>query len=255
MRSVVAQLHKCKEEMTELLGDLQMPITWNEPNGGVNELFTTIGGLLHLNFKVSSSDGFVTLTKKNKKINEEQLFNDWKEGKNCPSWLQESILWIDDPDFENLWVLRHDQRLALLQRWKHFSLESLMGNLEYVNRRYDELSAEKASISQEIDSLILSEARIIGATTTGAAKYKDLISIKSASVVMCEEAGEVTEQNVLSALTERTENSDETKHLILIEDHLQLRPKVENYSLTKVSGNGYDLDVSLFERLILSGFK
>jgi len=255
MRSVVAQLHACKEEMTKLLKTLQMPLTWNEPNGGVNELFSTIGGNLHLNFEVRNSDGFVTLAKKNKTVDEEYLFNAWKEGKDCPSWLQDSIFWIDDPDFQNLWVLRHEERLDQLHRWKDFHLETLMATLENVNRRYDELSAEKANISQEIDSLVLSEARIIGATTTGAAKYKELISIKSASVVMCEEAGEVTEQNVISALTERMENSKETKHLILIGDHLQLRPKVESYSLTKVSGNGFDLDVSLFERLIQSGFK
>ena len=35
---------------------------------------------------------------------------------------------------------------------------------------------------------------------------------------------------------------------------MQLRPKLESYSLTKVSGNGFDFDISLFERLIHSGF-
>lgn len=32
-------------------------------------------------------------------------------------------------------------------------------------------------------------------------------------------------------------------------DHLQLRPKAEVYRLTKESRNGYDLDVSMFERV------
>lgn len=40
--------------------------------------------------------------------------------------------------------------------------------------------------------------------------------------------------------------------MILIGDHKQLRPKVESYSLTAVSGHGFGLDISLFERLILS---
>ncbi len=41
-----------------------------------------------------------------------------------------------------------------------------------------------------------------------------------------------------------------TQHLILIGDHKQLRPKVENYDLQKVSMGGHDLNMSLFERLV-----
>lgn len=44
-----------------------------------------------------------------------------------------------------------------------------------------------------------------------------------------------------------------TKQLIQIGDHKQLRPKVTNYKLTVEAGNGYDLNRSLFERLINYG--
>lgn len=37
-------------------------------------------------------------------------------------------------------------------------------------------------------------------------------------------------------------------------DHEQLRPKAEEYKLTVASKNGYDLDLSLFERLQQQGF-
>ncbi|CAM9365166.1 unnamed protein product, partial [Laminaria digitata] len=37
-------------------------------------------------------------------------------------------------------------------------------------------------------------------------------------------------------------------------DHKQLRPKVEQYSLRAESGRGFDLNVSLFERLVNSGY-
>lgn len=37
-------------------------------------------------------------------------------------------------------------------------------------------------------------------------------------------------------------------------DHKQLRPKVEQYSLRVESGRGFDLNVSLFERLAKSGY-
>jgi len=64
-------------------------------------------------------------------------------------------------------------------------------------------------------------------------------------VVICEEAGEVLESHMLASLTSGTDQ------MILIGDHKQLRPKVAEYRLSVDSGRGYNLDVSLFEKLIL----
>jgi hypothetical protein len=64
---------------------------------------------------------------------------------------------------------------------------------------------------------------------------------------MIEEAGELLEAHVLTSL------SPATRHLIMIGDHKQLRPKVEHYPLSVASGGNYGLDVSLFERLVLGG--
>jgi AAA domain len=52
---------------------------------------------------------------------------------------------------------------------------------------------------------------------------------------ICEEAGEVFESHLLISLTEQTE------HLIMIGDHQQLRPKVEEYKLSVDSGQGYPI--------------
>ena len=65
-------------------------------------------------------------------------------------------------------------------------------------------------------------------------------------IVLVEEAAEVLEAHILTSLTEATE------HLILIGDHEQLRPKPEVYELQIDSGSGFDLDLSLFERLVRS---
>jgi superfamily I DNA and/or RNA helicase len=67
-------------------------------------------------------------------------------------------------------------------------------------------------------------------------------------IVLLEEAGEILESHVLAAMTQGT------KQLILIGDHRQLRPKVKCYNLTTEKGDGYDLNVSLFKRLIRSGY-
>lgn len=64
---------------------------------------------------------------------------------------------------------------------------------------------------------------------------------------MCEEAGEVLEPHLLTALMPSLE------HAIFISDHFQLRPQVQNYELSRENKNGgekFSFDVSLFERLV-----
>jgi superfamily I DNA and/or RNA helicase len=80
-------------------------------------------------------------------------------------------------------------------------------------------------------------------TTTGLAKHQRLFAALEAEVVVVEEAAEVLEAHLLGCLTPAT------RHLILIGDHLQLRPSTAVYHLARCHG----LDVSLFERLIAGG--
>ncbi|CAF1117204.1 unnamed protein product, partial [Didymodactylos carnosus] len=63
-------------------------------------------------------------------------------------------------------------------------------------------------------------------------------------IVIVEEAAEIFEAHVISSLTEKCE------HLILIGDHQQLRPNPTVYRLAKT----YNIDVSLFERLVRNDF-
>jgi hypothetical protein len=77
-------------------------------------------------------------------------------------------------------------------------------------------------------------------TTTGCAKYSHILEKSNFGVIIVEEAAEVFESHILSLLTKNT------KKLILIGDHNQLRPKPYNYELeTK-----YNFNISMFERLV-----
>src|SRR5947207_6157264 len=98
------------------------------------------------------------------------------------------------------------------------------------------------------NSEILKRKRIIGCTTTAAAKYVRALQAAKPGVILVEEAGEILESHVLTAMTEVT------KQLVLIGDHKQLRPKVNNYNLTVEKGAGFDLNRSMFERLVVRGF-
>jgi helicase required for RNAi-mediated heterochromatin assembly 1 len=93
----------------------------------------------------------------------------------------------------------------------------------------------------EEDVRILSEQRIIGCTTTGLSKYRALISALHPRVILVEEAAETMEAPVTAACFPSLE------HLILVGDHLQLRPHTQ---VKAFEDEPYYLNLSLFERLV-----
>ncbi|PGH26481.1 hypothetical protein AJ80_01795 [Polytolypa hystricis UAMH7299] len=95
---------------------------------------------------------------------------------------------------------------------------------------------------------LLQAKRIIACTTTAAAKYSRVLQTVKPGVILVEEAGEILESHILTAMTA------DTQKLVLIGDHKQLRPKINNYNLSVEKGDGFDLNRSLFERLVLNGF-
>lgn len=89
-------------------------------------------------------------------------------------------------------------------------------------------------------SMSLKNADIIGVTTTGAAKLMSMLTKIQSQVALIEEAAEVLECQIVTSLTSTL------THLILIGDHKQLRPKVNDMDIAKK----YNLEISLFERLV-----
>ena len=117
-------------------------------------------------------------------------------------------------------------------------MNQLMTEINIVKERIEEKENRKVSALIRADD-------IVAMTTTGAAKNKDIIRDIFSKVIIVEEAAEVLESHISVSLTPTTE------HLILIGDHEQLRPKINNFELSKK----YSLDISMFERLINSGLK
>ncbi|KAK0928600.1 hypothetical protein LTR29_017332 [Friedmanniomyces endolithicus] len=111
---------------------------------------------------------------------------------------------------------------------------------------YNQAKTQLDAVRTEQRLRVLKQGNIIGLTTSGLARNLDLIRRTGAKVLLCEEAGEVLEAHLLTALLPSIE------HAILIGDHLQLRPHVQNHNLSTESRSGaqYSLDVSLFERLV-----
>ncbi|KAJ8129480.1 hypothetical protein O1611_g4151 [Lasiodiplodia mahajangana] len=143
-------------------------------------------------------------------------------------------------------MLSQQERQTLYRNWITELLEEPIE--EFVSLEADHRQAKKdfENVHREIDLRVLSQCQVIGVTTTGLAKNLELLRKIDSKVLLCEEAGEVLESHILTALLPSLE------HVILIGDHLQLRPQVANYELSVNNplGEQYSLDVSLFERLV-----
>ena len=137
--------------------------------------------------------------------------------------------------------------LSLYDRWRLYNYwaRRRCENENAQNfERYTMLCQECEEARLEKNRCALEAADVIGMTTTGAAKYQHILHFVKPKIVIVEEAAEVLESHIVSAL------SAGTQHLILIGDHKQLKPKPNEYDLAKK----FKLDVSLFERLVTRNF-
>ncbi|KAH6616003.1 hypothetical protein B0J18DRAFT_403352 [Chaetomium sp. MPI-SDFR-AT-0129] len=115
---------------------------------------------------------------------------------------------------------------------------------EFVDRAQDHRS-EINAVHDDVARRTLLQADVVGVTTTGLARHINMLCRVGIKVVVCEEAAEVMEPHLLSALMPSVE------HLIQIGDHRQLRPQIQNYlqfSLETTAGRAHQLDRSQFER-------
>ncbi|KAG8829275.1 hypothetical protein FRC17_006845 [Serendipita sp. 399] len=192
----------------------------------------------------SSADGMTTVGRDGKGFNRFYLLRRWRDGRNAGSFTKHSVA----VDAAHIWEMSPPARNAKFVEWKEAILREKASSVQQITQEYDRAQRELDSIFESKDRQILGSVRIIGCTTTAAAMYRDRINEASPDVLLVEEAGEIMECHILTAL------SRSVKQLILIGDHKQLRPKVQNYELTMEKGEGYDLNCSLFERLVLKNY-
>ena len=138
------------------------------------------------------------------------------------------------------------ERSALHKYWVQQSTQELNRRFLHVLDSYRDIRDSLKKCHQELDLRCLLRAHVIGVTTTGLARNLEVLRRVRAKVVMIEEAGEVLEAHTLTALLPSVE------HAILIGDHEQLRPQINNYEFQHENPRGakFSLDISLFERLI-----
>ncbi|KAG5870922.1 hypothetical protein JTB14_004143 [Gonioctena quinquepunctata] len=137
-------------------------------------------------------------------------------------------------------------QMNLDERWWVYSfflgqyLSEFMSEREEVNKLYQEKYNIYTEQRDMEDVKVMKESLVIGMTTTSAARLRPVLEALKSPIVIVEEAAEVLETHIISALTVHCEQ------LIMIGDHQQLRPSTADY----IVETEYQMGVSLFERMV-----
>ena len=204
-----------------------------------------------------------------------QIRRPLRERKNSPESSDDESYIVDDPRQPHRKIMRHRKSdadnlierslfkgrmnkdeveevdditgLSTNDRWRLYNYWEDQRS-QYLQQKHNETIDEYTKKCKRLEELrqlenreILEEADVVGMTTTGAAKYQHILHHIKPKIVIVEEAAEVLEAHIVSAL------SAGTQHLILIGDHKQLRPKPNEHVLA----TKYNLSISLFERLVM----
>jgi len=189
-------------------------------------------------------DGMQVVGKGGKRIHDHYLLDQWANGHDAGTF--RSMVGENHGD---VWAMSPGSRKEAMDRWTWDILRDCLEDIASSFRDYNRIENEiDEYFYQTKNSAILQTKRVIGCTTTAAAKYIRALQAAKPGVILVEEAGEILESHVLTAMTPGT------KQLVLIGDHKQLRPKVNNYKLTVEKGDGFDLNRSMFERMVLTGY-
>ncbi|ORY97819.1 P-loop containing nucleoside triphosphate hydrolase protein [Syncephalastrum racemosum] len=143
----------------------------------------------------------------------------------------------EEPDL-TLWPL--PVRLEAHQKWVNERNEEYSATLRSLMAEYAKVSQELRKAYLKADQQICRQMRVIGMTSTAAAKYHDLLELVRPRIMVVEEAAEMLEAHIVSAIT------PSLQHLILIGDHQQLRPQTAVHALSE----RHCMSVSLFERFV-----
>ncbi|KAF7316838.1 hypothetical protein HMN09_00417100 [Mycena chlorophos] len=189
-------------------------------------------------------DGMQHVGSGGKKIDRWYLLNRWESGADAGVFKNHSAIIAATA----VWQMDRMSRKRKVDEWRAAIRNEQADAIANMGSAYNDRQRDFDRTFRQRDALILQTKQVIGCTTTGAAKYAKDLRDARLDVLIVEEAGEILESHVITAL------GDGIKQVILIGDHKQLRPKVNNYELTVEKGRGYELNRSMFERLVREGY-
>lgn len=170
--------------------------------------------------------GWDRVGKGGKKIGADYLYQRWSRGDDA------GIFKAAVTTGAGVWNMPKSVRQGHIDRWLRSMLEENLERIERLVCRFNGIQGNIDTQFGENNVQVLRQKRFIACTTTGAATHSKLIRAADPDVVLVEEAGEILESHILAAM------APSVRQLILIGDHKQLRPKVNNHALSVEKGDG-----------------
>jgi hypothetical protein len=157
-----------------------------------------------------SDDGMATVGRGGKAVTPIYLIERWAQGQDAGVYRSvENVR-----NAKEIWKSPKSDRLEKLAHWREELVKEHVAAIHGLAKQYDNCLAQLDGKFDDANREIIKSKKIIGCTTTAAAKYRDALNEAECGVVLVEEAGEILEAHVLTAL------SRATKQLILIGDHM-----------------------------------
>ena len=158
------------------------------------------------------SDGMVMVGKGGEKVTPTYLLFQWQKGWDAGIY-ERNIRDSESEIINKIWDMEYDTRLEHFKQWEDALMQESIEAFVTVGREYNECQENLMRAQNTSLQGVLHTKRIVGCTTTAAAKYSDYIRTFNPDVLLVEEAGEILESHVLMSL------GPETSQMILIGDH------------------------------------
>lgn len=156
-----------------------------------------------------SDDGMTKVGRGGRAVSPFYLMEQWVNGRNAG-------IFFGSPHVRNamqIWKMPLSVRQQVLSKWTAAILEEKITEFWSIAKEYNATQDKIARMFSSATVTTLCSKRIIGCTTTAAAKYTQDLQAASPNVLLVEEAGEILESHILTAL------SSEMNQIILIGDH------------------------------------
>lgn len=156
-----------------------------------------------------AADGMARVTKKGKPVGATYLIDQWISGWDAGLFKNDE----NQVEAAEIWRMPHQARQRKYDEWRESLLKEQAERISTVAVKYNDAHVKLHRKYEERNLDIIRSRRLIACTTTAAAMYRHEISAAAPDIVIVEEACEILESHIITALAENT------KQLIMIGDH------------------------------------
>jgi hypothetical protein len=146
-----------------------------------------------------------------RKVDPTYLIEQRNQGRNPGMFRRAAHLQTEEAT--RIWATPLPVRRSLMAKWVEDLQKEMVDDISSIGHDYNNCQMQLTWKNNEALVATLKAKRIVACTTTGAAKFTEELRTAAPDVVLMEEAGEILESHILTALSENTHQ------LILVGDH------------------------------------